>query len=213
MPLNGEGIERILSFTSGQPAALEKRFGRGRVVLWATSADADWNNFPSQVGVMALHQVLQYLTPDTRWRFNRLVNSETSIPVSASYLSANYRLERPDGAIEDKQAEPLGDGRVGLVIGGLSRRGIYQLKRNDGVDHELAVNVDLRESDLSHLSQEELRAAFGEAPVVLTTGLEGLQSEIKQQQAAGGWARNLLIATLALVLLETFLAWYFNGNS
>ena len=213
LPMNPEGVERIMTFGNGQPAALEKRFGRGRVVLWSTTADLEWNNFLlSPLGPQVLHELLQHLTPDTRWRFNRIVNAETSIPVSASQINLNFNLEKPDGGRVELKPEALGDDRQGLVLQGLARRGNYRLRLNEAVQHEIAVNVDIKESDLSHLSQEEMLSSMGGAPVVLATGLEGLKAEIAQQQAAGGWARNLLFITLALVLLETFLAWYFNRN-
>ncbi len=212
LPINSDGVEPILSFTTGQPVALEKRFGRGRVVLWSTTADPEWNNFQWDSGFMILHQILQHLTPDTRWRFNRLVNSQTSLPVSASQINSMYILERPDGTTQDMKPEALSDGRTGLPLQDLSRQGVYRLNLAGQSQHQVVANVDVHESDLAHLPEEEMRAALGGAPVVLANGFDGLQAQLKQQQAAGGWARNLLFITLALVLLETFLAWYFNRN-
>lgn len=213
LPHNVEGIEPILTFTDGRPLAVEKRFGRGRVILWSTSADLQWNNLLYMPrGIQVLHQVLQHLIPDTRWRFNRLVNAETNIPVSASQIALNFVLEKPDGGHVDLRPEAIGDDRHGLVIQDLTGRGSYKLTLSGTVKQQIAVNVDTRESDLSHLSKQDLVGTFGGAPVVVAAGLEGLKAEIAQQQAAGGWARNLLYITLALVLLETFLAWYFNRN-
>ena len=53
--LRAEGWDVLARFTNGSPALMERREGRGRVVLFASDLSRRWNDFPLQPGVRALH--------------------------------------------------------------------------------------------------------------------------------------------------------------
>jgi hypothetical protein len=98
----------------------------------------------------------------------------------------------------------------------LDQSGLYVVRPSrggTGREFRLAVNVDTAESDLTHLDQAALLRRLGGTEVVYARGAEGLRQSLLQQQAAGGWARNLLWAMLGLLLLETLLAWWFNRGA
>ena len=47
---------------AGDPILAEKRFGRGRVMLFTSSIDRDWTNFPLQASYVPwLYRLVGYL--------------------------------------------------------------------------------------------------------------------------------------------------------
>ena len=53
----------ILSFESGAPALIERQIGRGRVLLFTSTIDRDWNNLPIQPAFLPLlQQTVRYLS-------------------------------------------------------------------------------------------------------------------------------------------------------
>lgn len=205
----------ILKLKDGNPGVVEKQFGRGKVVLVATSADLEWSNLMRLPGgLQLLHELMDYLTPDVLWRFNCLVDSESSIPIAAGKGREDVKLTRPQHGEEvSLKPEMLADNRFALKIKDLSQSGFYTLSGAGLTGRVIAVNVDPQESDLTHLSKDELSEQVGNAPIAYSLGQSGLDSALAAQEAAGGWARNLLYAMLCLVFVETFLAWFFNRGA
>lgn len=53
----------ILSYESGAPALIERQLGRGRVLLFTSTIDRDWNNLPIQPAFLPLlQQTVRYLS-------------------------------------------------------------------------------------------------------------------------------------------------------
>jgi hypothetical protein len=71
---------KVLAATSGgHPLLLEKTLGRGIVLLFASSADRDWGDWPqSRLYVPIVHQIVRYLTG--RLPENQRVRSEIAGP-------------------------------------------------------------------------------------------------------------------------------------
>lgn len=58
-----EGVRVPARFRNGDPALLERRHGRGRILWFATACDRDWSNWPgSPLFVPMVHQMLGSLT-------------------------------------------------------------------------------------------------------------------------------------------------------
>ena len=55
---DSEDVTTWLRYEGGVPALVERRVGRGRVLLWTSSLDADWGNAPLQSAYMPLIQRL-----------------------------------------------------------------------------------------------------------------------------------------------------------
>ena len=202
----------VLRLKDGNPGVVEKKYGRGKVLLVATTADGEWSNLiPMPGGFQLLHTLMNYLTPDVLWRYNCLVDGESSLPVAAGKGRETVTMVRPQHGEEvSLMPEMLADNRFALKIDSLSQSGFYTLTGAGLTGSVMAVNIDPRESDLSHLTQEELGEQLGHVTMAYAVGQSGMESALAAQEAAGGWARNLLYAMLCLVFVETFLAWFFN---
>ena len=214
-PDSGADTKVVLRLRDGNPGVVEKQFGRGKVVLVATTADLDWSNLMRLPGgLQLLHELMDYLTPDVLWRFNCLVDSESELPIAAGKGREDVRLGRPQhGGELTLRPQMQTDNRFSLKIEELTQSGFYTLSGAGLTGRVIAVNVDPRESDLTHLTKNELVEQVGQAPIAYMVGQSGLESALAAQEAAGGWARNLLYAMLCLVFAETFLAWFFNRGA
>ncbi|MBN2584652.1 MAG: BatA domain-containing protein, partial [Planctomycetes bacterium] len=228
LPVDDEAVQVILRFANAEnsPAVVERRYGRGRVVLVATSADAEWTDFPKLPAYLQLMQeMMKYMMPDVLWRYNRLVDAETQLPVSAADINTSFVMEKPRHETVSLVPSDIGGQRRALVIGDreraapgavLDQSGLYAIRPTrggTGKEFRLAVNVDTVESELSHLDRDGLLRRLGGVPLVYARGAEGLKQSLLEQEAAGGWARNLLWAMLGLLLVETMLAWLFNRGA
>ncbi|MCB9762855.1 MAG: VWA domain-containing protein [Alphaproteobacteria bacterium] len=55
---DGDGVRTLLRYEGGTPALVERRVGRGRVLLWTSTVDLGWCNAPLQAAFMPFVQRL-----------------------------------------------------------------------------------------------------------------------------------------------------------
>ncbi len=154
---------------NGDPFAVERRFGAGRVVTFLTTAAPTWNNWANDpsfvVAVLKLHA---YLAAASRTSETHLVGSQLAVEMPADAVNANVSFVTPGSEQGDRQvitrsgppaAESEGapirvslERRAGSEEGPTDRSGIYEawLQAANGpaeVDR-FAVNVDPAEGAL-----------------------------------------------------------------
>jgi hypothetical protein len=189
---------------------VEKKFGRGRVLLWTVTADRAWSDWPiDPTYVLAVRSAaLAVARPD---------------PQDATVTAGQpVRVPLPDGvtAIEPKITPPGSDMAEPMTIeqsadnappalryARTAHAGVYTIKWKDATgkeqSHLVCVNPDRAESDLTPIPDDQLAELMGrlDAPIVHYTGadmaLAGQGREI--------W-RTLATALLALAGVEALLA-------
>ncbi|MCZ6751212.1 MAG: BatA and WFA domain-containing protein [Acidobacteria bacterium] len=201
--------EVLLRFANGDPALVEKQYGRGRVLLFTSSFDNVWSDFPLHpVFIPLVHQLVRYTTqlPDEP--------AAHSIPTTVSlndYAAGRQETARagrwnvigPDGKREVPLAEEL---RPDFLV--LRQPGFYEVRR-EASSHLIAANTDPRESDLTPLSPEDRAfwtASYQEGQEA-TGSLAG--PEVAQRQNV--WWYVLLLALLVAVA-EAYLANQYLGT-
>jgi len=211
---------RILArFDDGTPAIIEGRQGRGRTIVWASSADNFWNDLVLQpLFLPLLHQTVDYLTGHA--------------PVPDSYVAGDVLdLSDPEAlGLRGSRDLPTGaqvDGeRVALLPSGgsapvpqserpfldLAEHGFYEI-RAPGSDEArpvtVGVNVDVAESDLRIMDPEELVLAIqattvadGETESIEGSGVLRIEALERRQSL---W-RFLLVGAFVLLVLETVMS-------
>lgn len=76
-----EDAKVIMTFDNGEPALIEKNIGQGKVLVFGSTLDVEWNNFPLQaVYLPFVQETLQYLsqTPDKKssYRIGDFIDAE-----------------------------------------------------------------------------------------------------------------------------------------
>jgi hypothetical protein len=197
------------------PALLEKRFGDGRVLLFTTAADDDWADFGSAPFYVALlHDMVHALTWADPARRNRTVGEsiELALPRKTSALTVTL----PEGGTV--RLDPIiEENRSIAVLRNTTAPGVYRIAYRERADdvlgggedrerHELAsFGLDPTEGDLARLDPAALRARFSAVAIEVTRDAGSVmkaRTEIRQGEI---W-RSMLIAVVALLVLETFLA-------
>jgi hypothetical protein len=204
----GESDARVLvTFDDGAPALVEARRGKGRVLLFTSSADRDWTDWPIRTSFLpAMQRFAGWLAGglDDRREPPVLVGEPKLLRLEEGEALA--ALVGPDGR-EHRRAELERAGLREDVRGQVKvvprEPGLWQVKLAAGGQERLerrlafAVAPDPRESDTRRLDPSELTAWFGGESHAKVEG---------DALAAGGGRRELPLWSILLGLgLAAFL--------
>jgi hypothetical protein len=195
-----EGSEVIMRFDNGQAALLEGRVGRGRVMLFTSSLDTLWNNFPLQgLYLPLMHETLRYLTFQDEKKPSYTVGEPVRMKVPPGNA---LRVTDPDG-IETILTSATGDD---VYYKTTRTPGFYSIRGGDLVDF-LAVNVSSTESDLSTADPGKIGEVLTSRETPSQPPPEGrgpaIDAQVEKSQRLWWWI--LLIVGL-MCLGETILA-------
>ena len=200
--------QMVARFDDGAPALIERRIGSGRVLMWMSTLDLQWNDLPLKpVYLPFVHRVATTLA------------SYTERPAS---LTVGDVLEpaRP-AAVPGARPAPLA--RVVLTPSGervpldgegpdvleLTEQGFYEIRaqgRDSGAPVTVASNVDLAESDLTPMDPQEVVAgAMGRAGGAAPAGANATLTDLEQERSQRVWW-YLLFAGILLLGIETVVA-------
>src|SRR5207245_944508 len=139
----------LMRTNSGSPLLCEKPFGKGRVLLFTSTCDRDWTNFP--VRPAFLPWVYRLMGDLARERLERqgnyLTGEHVPLRVSAAQGISQVLVKKPDGTLgyattSDNPAAPL-------EFTDTSQPGVYTLYTSGKREAAqlLVVNLEGRESD------------------------------------------------------------------
>jgi hypothetical protein len=150
-----ESAQILARFDGGSPALLERRVGRGRVLLWATTLDRTWSDLPvSSVYLPFVQRSVRYVAgyqEPKPW----LSVGQVLDPALVSSARVTQRVVLTPSA----RRVPLND--EGREVMELTEAGFYELRGREGQDIPVVVaaNVDPAEADLSTIDPKEIAAA------------------------------------------------------
>ena len=203
------GDEQLARFDDGHIALLERKVGRGRVLVWASSFDGIWNDLPLQpVFLPVAHQLAKYAAAYADERPWSIVGQVANLPIifrdstpGEAASKADYVAVAPSG----ERTRLEGNARRSVE---LTEQGFYELQRagTRGEPKVVAVNVDLAESDLTAVEPELLTGAMvarAGADSTSTAAEASTPAELERRQ---GFWWYLLAAVLLVLVGETFLS-------
>ena len=204
------GADPLAHFDNGDPALVSIARGKGRVIVFASSADDSANDLPLKaVYAPFWQQTMRYLDNVSEESHSLEVGS---VIAPRKYLQ-DSGLRQGKGGIDSGQAVvvldpsrqrvPAPPGNESVVV---DRVGFYEV-RTLNQSASVAVNAVPRESDLTHGNSEEMAAGWispdAAAPQTATEEERLLPEEQDQRQRFWRW---LLIAALAFFAGEALLA-------
>lgn len=191
----------LAEFETGDPAIIETRVGKGRVVVMA----AGWHPRDSQLArswkfPLMVSSLISSGAADAEFRRDYLVNEPVPLP-DRSQLSGPVTVIPPEGAEETLK-------ETADVYRGTTQPGIYTLSGAEG-PLPFAVNVDPVEHDTSPLPAE----AFEQLGCRLPGTADSAQRAVRQrhlqdreQESRQKFWQWLLTAMLVVLIVETWLA-------
>jgi hypothetical protein len=211
------------------PAVLEWQHHRGRVILITTTVNIDWGSWPGSPAFLPfVHELTRHAALGAP---PRVVSAGEPL---TDYLTVRYGLDgkiaTPDGREVDVTLQDQGEFAV-VRFPETDQSGIYRLTLGGSPrEYLFAVNVPTStsaatasESDLGRVGPSEVEAYGQDGDVQVVTDLGQMQhkaraipasedAESSPRSSAGPVvARYLLLAFLALLILEMILAWRFGS--
>jgi hypothetical protein len=195
-----KGADVILHFDNGQAALLEKKVGKGRVLLFTSSLDMQWNNLPRQgMYVPLVHETLRYLAVHEEKQPSYTIGEPVRLLLPVGNA---VRVTGPNGAETILTSTKEDD----VFYQATDRPGFYNVRGRQEKD-VLAVNVSPAESDLSFVSPGQIGAVLVNAarrpPLTQLAEAASIDAIAEKSQRLWWW---ILLVVLFLGLGETLLA-------
>lgn len=191
------------------PAIVERRFGQGRVIAFATSADRSWNLYGASPAFVPLMREFGYHLTRRADRSNLIVGQSLVERFDPGVREVRLQRGTEPAATRNTTLAP-DKASAELVLPRLDRAELLRLShdRTNGegrVDKLVAINVEPGESNLERASEGWLTMHFGSELMNVVRDLD----EVEESVADGGRSRlwrALLWGLLAALVLETLLA-------
>ena len=195
--------------SQGSPAVLEKRFGKGRVLLWTVTADRQWSDWPvDPTYVLAVRSAATAVARSDAGAGEVVAGQPIRVELPQGQAAADAKVTVPDATEPQAvRVEKSSDGAAALTFGRTTRAGVYNLSWKDatGGEHARAVcvNPDAAESELEPLSAGALAELFGglRVPVVHYSAGQALLT----REGNEAW-RTLAKAVLLMAVVESVFA-------
>ncbi len=207
-----------LKFTNQYPAVLESDFGKGKVILYVSSVDRDWNNFPIQPTFLPWIQ---------RWVKYSARGLES---ILHQQLLVGETFERKDGVADTLLFIESPDGKITRLAGTHFEDtfipGVYRLFRLTSQENSspleseeskivstlpdkatpagtFTVNIDTLESNSEKITEQEVRQLLGNMQVRFSSGADSRQTA--GSSTGTPLATPFLLMVAGILLLEGFM--------
>jgi hypothetical protein len=193
----------LLALPDGRPLLLEGTAGQGRVLLFTSTGDVDWNELAVTTGYLPLIQTgVAYLA---RREAQERLATDTRLPqpiilkLSEQLREALVTVSDPQGK-ETRLFQQEQDGQLQAEFPEPRLPGFYRLRVGPEVGL-VAVNTPLEESDMTAIEPDEVREKFPGSPFAFVEWEHGqpLRPPQVEPMSLAGW---FLIGLLALMLVE-----------
>lgn len=197
----------VARFDDGAPALLERRVGNGRVLMWTSSLDLEWNDLPlKSVFLPFVHRMATSLAAyrDTpSW----LTVGEVLEPARPAAVPGVARPVSPRVVLTPSGERVALDGEGPDVLE-LTEQGFYEVRaqgRDAAPALTVASNLDLAESDLSPMDPNDVVAgATGRAGGAAAAGANATPTDQDQERNQRLWW-YLLFAGIVILAVETLI--------
>ncbi|MBI4641688.1 MAG: BatA domain-containing protein [Candidatus Tectomicrobia bacterium] len=201
------GITPLLMLSNGHPLLIERGLGSGKILLFTSSADLDWNDLGLRAAYLPLlHNVILYLSG----RLERLEKRDLIVGESKEFSGdlqllgkplevTNPRKERATLWFESYQ------GKVRALYTKTDIPGVYRglLPASEEL---FAINFSREESNFERISEEEIREKFFKISVNLVK-FEGSQSNLLASIGQNAdFSKLLFFGLFCLIALEGIVA-------
>ncbi len=192
------GSSALARFDGGDPALLEVRRGAGRVVVFASSLDSSWTDFPLRSAYLPFWFRLVQHTAGWEAKPAALRVNQSIRPGGGSAEAGSWDVLDPTG----KRILGLDERDPGAIR--LQTPGHYEIRENKATDW-VAVNVPPLESDLGRIPVEDLQAVFvpGQSRVESSDGASATVASREKTQSLW-WL--FLLAAGAVLSIESVVA-------
>lgn len=204
----------VVKFSHGTPAIIERTWGLGRVVMFASTADTAWNDLPVRPAFVPLiHRTLGALVQRQDEGLNVRVGQKFVRRVASELLDKEARVFKPrqtDALLDQRRIEMV-NGWPMLQYDATDLSGIYEVAIGDNRSAlRFAAQPDAMESSLDELSNEQRKFLSTVAHVVEWSPSASLKDQVTQSRSGAEFWLPIVIIALLVAGAETFLGQWFS---
>jgi hypothetical protein len=210
----------LARFDDGATAMAERRVGNGRVIVFTSTVDADWNDFPTHgMFVPILNETTQYLAQYTQPEAWHTVGRMLDISAPVAAIVRDGQASRTPGGASGMSGVAVSPSGRQFALGGptgaksieLAEQGFYAVRlagMGNQRPYAVAVNLEPAESDLTSMAPGDLLGSVGVATPGTAAGrsLEGVEATPAEMEKKQSLWWFLLLAGIGLLLAEAILA-------
>ena len=210
--------QTILKYGDGSPAMMERTWGRGRVILFASTANTAWNDLPLRPAFLPLiDRALWAILGRQDARLNIPVGSPFEFVCSPDWVNKDALITGPGDKNGAGSLRRIGmQGGVPLLhFEETEKAGAYEarIKSDPPQAVKFAVQSNAAESDLEGLSPSQLEALAATAQIIRWTPETHLEDHLTKQHGGGtGLWIILTILVFVAACAELVLAGVFSAT-
>ena len=202
---DGDAVAILSLSDQTLPLLLEKRIGRGSVLMITTTADRQWSNFAIHpLYPMLLQQAVTHLTSRPGEK-EFAVGDPGYVTVTGQKADARVTLRTPEGDDRSIRLSMLDTGEVICPIE-TDLPGIYDVVPSEEATSSMAVNVNPIEADVKVIDPTALAGKLGSVSAEVIADDANLTDIIKESREGMEISRTLLILAMLVFLLQGYLA-------
>lgn len=213
--LDGSTSTEVMAYDDSAPALVERRLGKGRVLLLTTSVDYDpsrsendrWNELPTGWSFVALaDRIMLYLSGSTGQKLNYEAGESVVLSLEPGVRLADYVLVPPDGREFRRTADP---NQSSLLVTGTDQLGHYRIRGGStsaGFQKGFSVNPSPEESTLTPVAPEELERLFGPDRLHVVSNAAGLERAVGEARVGREVFPLLVLLVVVMLAAEQWLA-------
>lgn len=210
----------VIATFKDDPFLVRKQFGKGTVMLWTTSLNPDWSNFPLTPDYLPLLQNLMiHLSSSVKPPVNifpgepLLYSSAKPITGAMKTINANPKDPKmtvitPDGKRHPVKADDLSDEQV-LEWEDTWLTGLYTVTALNAPNRYFSVLTNSSESDLATLDSAS-KNTTGVSIMQFIDNDNALYQAIKDETGIVEWWKFFIYAAILLLCAELFVSWRYN---
>jgi hypothetical protein len=204
-----ESQSRVLAkLDDSVPLLAERTVGSGSVLLLGTGLHVEWTNLPLKpIFLPLLARLTFHLAGMQADRSGVLVGAPLVVPLGNQETPADMDIVRPSGEV--LRVRPEDAGAHSIRYADTHEVGIYLVRVGEAQEQKqyvFAVNCDPEESDSAELTSEEVKARFGQRPLLICDKPEEVAGTIHRLREGKSLWEAFLWAVLAGLVVEAFLA-------
>ena len=198
----------LMKFSNGQPAVVSRALGLGKVILFASTANTDWNNLPARGAYLPLlYQIITSLAAGPAAHVNLGLGDPAVLSLPIADNGGKVTITRPDGR---KSVVPtvLGPHGVTVQYSDTDMPGIYEVSA-PGFSDAFAVTLPSGEGDLRQMANTEQtlqQAGVSPSHLTVVTDSARLASAVHRSRYGSEIWRSLIGAAILMMIAESFLA-------
>lgn len=215
------GPARVVArFSDNRPALMERNYGQGRVLLFASTADTAWNDLGARAGIWVplIHRTLGYMIARQDEHLTIRVGQSFVHTAPIELMGKDVLIRKAARSYGGREKDDLEESRSVEMVNNAPTlqfddalfAGAYTVTIGDSAPIRFAVQSDPEESSLAALTAEQVNDLKDIAHVVQWQSGGSIREELERGRVGTELWMPLAMIALALATMETLLAHWFS---